>query len=1607
MTALAKGYAMVKRLRRSAIWSLVWLATAVSSSAWASQSERQDLVFVIDVSRSMVVPWQASDGSGTHPASDPGGIRWDGLQFALDVTRPGDRVALVLFRVQAEVLKQIEPSGLVSVDKSYPEFGGRTGLELLKAVVEELQQAEAAGQRDTFVLPSLQTESSRARGELPPVVRLAHGTSVITALRQARRLELRPAGEGVRRRVFLFTDGQETRPDPAIIDFKADPPALRGSVGALVKGFRDAGVSLFVFGLGGDIDRVLLRALAEQARPAPVTNAGAPADPESQLMPFYNPMTNVQLVADLRQVFWELGGYWTRDLDGKQVGGGVQFKSPILGLGQDQGLLLYRLVDEAVPLGDGTAVSIRVARNLAHDPALRVIQSDRGTVVQERLDDFRPLRSRSHLYYDLTGGAQRRGVPIGGQLAIDLPGAETSPADYTGVLAARPNIDLFRYETPRGVDRFTPKDGIPFRVIFLPDRRTTERVDYKPSQFRVEITLTRANARPGEAASIRRLTLVAPPDLPPGTEPGPQEFTGELVLDPDPQSPGRKELVGTHFVDVTIRALAGPLVGTERRLIRRSVKVGNYPALRSQPDQIVLSNRDAASLGQETALSLDQDTHPPQPLARLHARLASSPRSSEGAAIDDHAFRVRAEPDIMPGTGARLGVVLPAEAWSAFRAGRYDGGKVEVQTPWGQPTSVKLTVEKDRYRVQVTERIQVPLPSTGQAHRELAVTARLETLLPVREQVQIVDPVDPSPGAEVERPFQPERGGEPLTLRVEGLGRTHELAGGSSASPARLSLVLHAAGPVKTGLFSREFRLVGPSIDPASVIVQVLVDQPQLWLVRPGRDDLACEELAVPGLAGTRVRRRFELRSVLPDQEFEPLGGAKLTLLRRDGLDRVEAVLRALDTKQSRSPAMDLEMAIPPCVLEGRFESELKLPVRSALSAFQVSMLIHIDVTHRGVRPDVDPPLRLRPFPDPCVPRATSDLRLISTAGQGTLRWSARHHPNPKPAPECIPLDPARLDVQFRGQSVLVPGAPADPVIAPNRPCPLTVVCRTDGLAPGLYSHTVQFLGHDNDDPGAPVGAPFDFDVIVLVPGRVVERVEPDSAANAVAKVGKSSRYFVVVSSYGTEPGLGQWVELDGAGHPVGPSSSPGSPQSVRDDSAAGVRRDRFPIAFTPRRAGTITYRVDWPRLCSSTSRAKAATETPSMVESITFNVEARGRLEVASLDPTPSLPTPDLGEKPLVYTNEKILIRGIAPPGAESLRFHGRLFGSGTEPGKGTEITLFDDGNTSEHGDEVRGDGSFSARFNGFAQTGRYEIALASDSAKGVSLDPLTLEVGFELQAPRREQPSLIYGGGNLLGGWWPNHEHLKLDEAIVLSNQHGTPCQWTVRVLYPGSESDNRKVVEGVITQIDLTDSLDSSQHLQAGLFVASNSGNPSATQSRLTGRLEHGQRAVLGLDIVLPEQVRDYLYLGRGAIPEQLRRPNGLVLAINLQWDDGSSREFLLPVAVSTYSVKWLAWVCYPVLAVLLIGLVVALYWWRARTRGMPEPVRHRATGVVEPTAAEGATSGGTSLVRRVRRWLIPARGEGDEVSHREREQDSSESTSRKSSDEFRQRIHRDEE
>src|SRR5437870_1906942 len=117
-------------------------ARAQGKGKGADERDRpHDLILAVDVSLSMIMPTR--DQGKVLPPNDREGLRWDGIQFTVDVARDQDRVALVLYRAENVVVTRfLDPSGFVRLAARYPAFGGRTGRELLSELVAQLQGLE-------------------------------------------------------------------------------------------------------------------------------------------------------------------------------------------------------------------------------------------------------------------------------------------------------------------------------------------------------------------------------------------------------------------------------------------------------------------------------------------------------------------------------------------------------------------------------------------------------------------------------------------------------------------------------------------------------------------------------------------------------------------------------------------------------------------------------------------------------------------------------------------------------------------------------------------------------------------------------------------------------------------------------------------------------------------------------------------------------------------------------------------------------------------------------------------------------------------------------------------------------------------------------------------------------------------------------------------------------------------------------------------------------------------------------------------------------------------------------------------------------------------------
>ena len=280
---------MMLRPIRPARWRCFAFATifvALTNSANGQAAERvkhqsQDLILAIDVSLSMSSDVQDPFSRTRTLANDPDGLRWVGIEMAIDIADPEDRVAIVVFRDKALILTSwINPDGFVKIGGVYQK---RKGRDVLKNLIRNLRDAEKTAQKDSEV--SLFDPGSALTGLAIPGLVLptlkSPGTSIYQALETiASDPSLLQPVAGTDKKLLLFTDGQEEPLQPSIthpptdheileyqkkrLDYRKE---LAPKYQEIAQKFKTAHVPIFTFGLGKDCDGPRLAELADWSQP--------------------------------------------------------------------------------------------------------------------------------------------------------------------------------------------------------------------------------------------------------------------------------------------------------------------------------------------------------------------------------------------------------------------------------------------------------------------------------------------------------------------------------------------------------------------------------------------------------------------------------------------------------------------------------------------------------------------------------------------------------------------------------------------------------------------------------------------------------------------------------------------------------------------------------------------------------------------------------------------------------------------------------------------------------------------------------------------------------------------------------------------------------------------------------------------------------------------------------------------------------------------------------------------------------------------------------------------------------------------------------------------
>jgi hypothetical protein len=1516
-------------------------ATARAQGKVEDERDRpHDLILAVDVSLSMIMKYPDQDRN-VHAPNDPDGIRWDGVQFTIDVAGDHDRIALVLYRAENVIVtKAIDPTGFVRLAADYdwtdPQTGRiakRKGRDLLTELVAQVQAREKgwaeeiakrqAGNDNPLEKEYRDYEIQLLKGRPQAKTDLAHGTASLLALKTIQR-ELLPGlrKSEARAWVFLFTDGEEERPATpgpqyplSAYDYIGQRKGLKGAklrawVDPWTKAFREGKVPVFTFALGTTCDLELLQSISLSSGPVG-QHAGQAAS--------YNPRTNLALLEDLQQLQWELREYWKRPLGPERRDATQEiFATPDVQIWRDLGLLLYRL-----PSG----VPARAARALAPLPQHMKTPPRVGN---RPLPELAPRRSRSHWYYSYPP-PELPGAPLAGQLRLVVNKDGPPREAYTSqcVLALRTREPLFQYQEPAAGKKYTPRDAIPFRVDFTPyavQGRAGKDVPFEAEDFEVKVTLTPAY-RVGPTTPTAQ-TFALDRDAPdPGAPLAVRRFSKEVVLDSAPASPGKPSLSGLYFVDVEIagiqdpkKGLENPLRGAVRRLIRRTLEVGPYPAVKISPAEVTLTTDRAGGTASEIKVELDMVTDPKQVETRLAVTVQRGPGLGK-TIIDPSRFELSPQPLTLRGRSGTFRVALPAKGWSGLPAGDYSAGRLAVQAPWQTAaTAAELAARKKAYKLLVAPLVRLDLGGSGKDATSRDIAVGLDTDLAAEETVWLSASATPAQEEPAELRFKqieddrgaPLKKGKDVVFQIGGLGRANAAAatGADGSQKGRLSFTLKHAGPPPAGVYQTTLYVVGPSVKAVPVTINVAANQVSIC----DRAGKPLDEVYLLGLAGTDVKQTLTFRSSLPSRPVRAVAvrpnWPALQNLPPTGWDRLP-----LDVKETADQQLTLVVHVPACVQEGKYSTEVTFEVTTAADQgtqrMQISLPVYVEVRHTGVRfrhQDLDlKGILWLSFPEDKATGevASRNLDLITDAEKAPVRWSVERI-KPKDGPGTA-LDPgdARLDLLFKGRLVLAPsgvkskggkedleaGGPRDPIRA-DKPATLTVRVSRQGLDPGLYRGVLRFHSRE-DRPEADKGLVNDLEVRVVVPGRDFKATK----AGPSPYLGGEAELQIELTCYDCPPDKGQVQALDEAGKPAGPVVTLAVPaRSEEVPSIPGAMRYYYGVKVTPPRVGKNVYEVRWPRF----REGEGPADQKTLARRVT--AEALGVIEV---------------KRRVVGVNEELTIRAKVDSSAMEagapLLLH--LRNRAERDAEAIPLELFDDGK-ADHGDERAGDGIYSARHR-FPGAGVWDVVFPGEGSPG-PLKAEVVRVDYELHAADR-LATIEYGDDGWLG-WLGIRAEVSDPKMVQLKNTRTERCEWRARLRFTEGGPDPQQLKEAAVLALPTTP--DPRRHLDVHVTGPGTAKDGWA----LGGTLLQNEEAELGIEGKLSQPALDELAgkAAEGATPHPtLGKTSTVVLELELEWFDDQGQSVGKRTVLAPFSIATRRWTANPKVWILGGAALVVLF------------------------------------------------------------------------------------
>jgi hypothetical protein len=454
--------------------------------------------------------------------------------------------------------------------------------------------------------------------------------------------------------------------------------------------------------------------------------------------------------------------------------------------------------------------------------------------------------------------------------------------------------------------------------------------------------------------------------------------------------------------------------------------------------------------------------------------------------------------------------------------------------------------------------------------------------------------------------------------------------------------------------------------------------------------------------------------------------------------------------------------------------------------------------------------------------------------------------------------------------------------------------CPRSGLAPGLYRSTLRF--HSYEKVPTEEGIPYDQEVQVVVPGRSGLQVSP--AEGARPRVGQDVELRVRVVCYNCEPGTGELWQCDAAGAPAGVAITISERiHAAPDAQLPGVVRYQYAVKFKPGRAGTNKVQVTWPPLCPGAGGA-----------SVPLSLPVAGSLEVSQR---------------FCHPDEEVVVRAIVEPGSVT---SGRLAVQAvrrSDPAKRpVSIELNDNGTDA---DTVANDGVWSGKVS-FPELGEYDLSLPQGQGAAPRLDPVRVDVGFELHATTA-LGGIVHGGNPFIRTLFFLGEGLQVDDALHLVNKRSAPCQWNAQLRFPKTVDFARNILQHDL-QVATAERWDPSLHLDTQLTGRAAEKDLSVNRQQ-AGSLKDDEFVSLGINSKFPPA---------GSLPDGT---HGMAVEVVLHWTeengDVSERVVRVPIIVESY--PWYYSTQVWLLGSLYLVILIAAGWFGVRG------VRQLLAGVTE--------------------------------------------------------------